>query len=163
MFEAFTLKSQEVEEKEDKLRLSVRELEDSDRMNFHKALSDRMKDPDTYAVLNFFFITGIHHFYLENHAQGSINLIGFVLGLLLLLGGLDGPWEAGISLIVFIILIELPALFRSQIIVKKYRIQTPKSIFLSAFHRFSKAQSIWSAYHFFMERWSGKSIWSKLS
>ena len=120
MFEAFTLKSQEVEEKEDKLRLSVRELEDSDRMNFHKALSDRMKDPDTYAVLNFFFITGIHHFYLENHAQGSINLIGFVLGLLLLLGGLDGPWEAGISLIVFIIVIELPALFRSQIIVKNY-------------------------------------------
>ena len=120
MFEAFTLKSQEVEEKEDKLRLSVRELEDSDRMNFHKALSDRMKDPDTYAVLNFFFITGIHHFYLENHAQGSINLIGFVLGLLLLLGGLDGPWEAGISLIVFIIVIELPALFRSQMIVKNY-------------------------------------------
>ncbi len=120
MFEAFTLKSQEVEEKEDKLRLSVRELEDSERMNFHKALSDRMKDPDTYAVLNFFFITGIHHFYLENHAQGSINLIGFVLGLLLLLGGLDGPWEAGISLIVFIIVIELPALFRSQIIVKNY-------------------------------------------
>ena len=120
MFEAFTLKSQEVEEKEDKLRLSVRELEDSERMNFHKAFSDRMKDPDTYAVLNFFFITGIHHFYLENHAQGSINLIGFVLGLLLLLGGLDGPWEAGISLIVFIIVIELPALFRSQIIVKNY-------------------------------------------
>ena len=120
MFEAFTLKSQEVEEKEDKLRLSVRELEDSERMNFHKALSDRMKDPDTYAVLNFFFITGIHHFYLENHAQGLINLIGFVLGLLLLLGGLDGPWEAGISLIVFIIVIELPALFRSQIIVKNY-------------------------------------------
>jgi len=120
MFEAFTLKSQEVEEKEDKLRLSVRELQDSERMNFHKAFSDRMKDPDTYAVLNFFFITGIHHFYLENHAQGSINLIGFVLGLLLLLGGLDGPWEAGISLIVFIIVIELPALFRSQIIVKNY-------------------------------------------
>ncbi len=120
MFEAFTLKSQEVEETEDKLRLSVRELEDSDRMNFHKTFSDRMKDPDTYAVLNFFFITGLHHFYLENHAQGATNLIGFVLGLLLLLGGLEGPWEAGISLILFIILIELPALFRSQIIVKHY-------------------------------------------
>ena len=42
------------------------------------------------------------------------------MGMILMLGGIDGPWVLGLSIIILIILIELPALFRSQIIVKNY-------------------------------------------
>ena len=120
MFEAFTLKSEEVEQKEDELRSEIRALDEERRKSFYKSFSNNLKDPDTYAVLNFFFITGLHHFYLGNHIQGSINLSGLLAGMILMLGGIDGPWVLGLSIIILIILIELPALFRSQIIVKNY-------------------------------------------
>ena len=120
MFEAFTLKSEEVEQKEDELRSEISALNEEHRKFFYKSFSSKLKDPDTYAVLNFFFITGLHHFYLGNHIQGSINLSGLLAGVILMLGGIDGPWLLGLSIIMLIILIELPALFRSQIIVKNY-------------------------------------------
>ena len=120
MFEAFTLKSEEVAQKEDELRSEISALTEEHRKSFYKSFSNNLKDPDTYAVLNFFFITGLHHFYLGNHIQGSINLSGLLAGVILMLGGIDGAWVLGISIIILIILIELPALFRSQIIVKHY-------------------------------------------
>ncbi len=120
MFEAFTLKSEEVDQKEDELRSEISALNEEHRKSFYKLFSNNLKDPDTYAVLNFFFITGLHHFYLGNHIQGSINLSGLIVGVILMLGGIDGPWVLGLSIIILIILMELPALFRSQIIVKNY-------------------------------------------
>ena len=120
MFEAFTLKPEEVEQKEDELRSEISALNEEHRKSFYKSFSNNLKDPDTYAVLNFFFITGLHHFYLGNHIQGAINLSGLLAGVILMLGGIDGPWVLGLSIIILIILIELPALFRSQIIVKNY-------------------------------------------
>ena len=120
MLEAFTLKSDEVEQKEDELRSEISALIEEHRKSFYKSFSNNIKDADTYAVLNFFFITGLHHFYLGNHIQGSINLSGLLAGVILMLGGIDGPWVLGLSIIILIILIELPALFRSQIIVKNY-------------------------------------------
>ena len=120
MFEAFTLKSEEVEQKEDELRSEISALDEEHRKSFYKSFSNNLKDPDTYAVLNFFFITGLHHFYLGNNIQGTINLSGLIAGVILILGGIDGPWVLGLSIIMLIILVELPALFRSQIIVKNY-------------------------------------------
>ena len=120
MFEAFTLKSEEVEQKEDELRSEISALDEEHRKSFYTSFSNNLKDPDTYAVLNFFFITGLHHFYLGNHIQGAINLSGLLAGAILILGGIDGPWVLGLSIIMLIILVELPALFRSQIIVKNY-------------------------------------------
>ena len=67
MFEAFTLKSEEVEQKEEQLRSEIRGLNEAHRTSFYKSFSSNLKDPDTYAVLNFFFVTGLHHFYLGNH------------------------------------------------------------------------------------------------
>ena len=120
MFEAFTLKSEEVEQKEDELRSEIRALDEEHRKSFYRSFSSNLKDPDTYAVLNFFFITGLHHFYLGNHIQGSINLSGLLVSVILMLGGIDGPWLLGLSIIILIVVMELPALFRSQIIVKHY-------------------------------------------
>ena len=120
MFEAFKLKTDQVEQKEEILRSQIRELGEKKRKKFYSLYSDQLKDPDTYAVLNFFFITGMHHFYLTNHLQGSLNLSGLVIGLILIFGGSENGLIAGFSLIFLVIMIELPALFRSQVIVKDY-------------------------------------------
>ena len=120
MFEAFKLKTDQVAQKEEILRSQIRELGEKKRKKFYSLYSDQLKDPDTYAVLNFFFITGMHHFYLTNHLQGSLNLSGLVIGLILIFGGSENGLVAGFSLIFLVIMIELPALFRSQVIVKDY-------------------------------------------
>tara|TARA_A100001011_G_C14216237_1_gene802165 strand:+ start:736 stop:1161 length:426 start_codon:yes stop_codon:yes gene_type:complete len=120
MFEAFKLKTDQVEQKEEILRSQIKELGEKKRKKFYSLYSDQLKDPDTYAVLNFFFITGMHHFYLTNHLQGSLNLSGLVIGLILIFGGSENGLIAGFSLIFLVIMIELPALFRSQVIVKDY-------------------------------------------
>ena len=120
MFEAFKLKTDQVEQKEEILRSQIKELGEKKRKKFYSLYSDQLKDPDTYAVLNFFFITGLHHFYLTNHLQGSLNLSGLVIGLILIFGGSENGLVAGFSLIFLVIMIELPALFRSQVIVKDY-------------------------------------------
>ena len=123
MFEAFKLKTDQVAQKEEILRSQIRELGEKKRKKFYSLYSDQLKDPDTYAVLNFFFITGLHHFYLTNHLQGSLNLSGLVIGLILIFGGSENGLVAGFSLIFLVIMIELPALFRSQVIVKDYNNQ----------------------------------------
>ena len=120
MFEAFKLKTDQVAQKEEILRSQIKELGEKKRKKFYSLYSDQLKDPDTYAVLNFFFITGLHHFYLTNHLQGSLNLSGLVIGLILIFGGSENGLVAGFSLIFLVIMIELPALFRSQVIVKDY-------------------------------------------
>ena len=124
MFEAFVLKSEIVEEQEEKLRASVRELNESERKFFFKSFSKQVKDPDTYATLNFFVITGLHHFYLRKYIRGSINLSLFLFAIEIILIGLfqaNVPQlEQGLSIMVLVVLIEIPNLFRSQIIAKDY-------------------------------------------
>ena len=124
MFEAFVLRSETVEEQEEKLRASVRELNEVERKLFFKLFSKQVKDPDTYATLNFFVIAGLHHFYLKRYIRGSINLTLFFIAIAWLLAGffqqdylklLDG-----LAIMVLILLVETPNLFRSQIIVKDY-------------------------------------------
>ena len=124
MFEAFVLKSEIVEEQEEKLRASVRELNESERKFFFKSFSKQVKDPDTYAVLNFFIITGLHHFYLRKYIRGSINLSLFLFAIAEIFIGLvqvNVPrLGQGLLIMVLVLLIEIPNLFRSQIIVKDY-------------------------------------------
>ena len=133
MFEAFVLKSEIVEEQEEKLRASVRELNESERKFFFKSFSKQVKDPDTYAVLNFFIITGLHHFYLKKYIRGSINLSFFLLAIVKLFSFQeDGLWlgHIGILIVMLLVLIEIPSLFRSQIIVKDYNNRLSKKILL---------------------------------
>ena len=120
VFEAFKLKTDQVEQQEEILRSQIRELDETKRKKFYSRYSAQLKDPDTYAVLNFFFITGLHHFYLTNHLQGSFNLSGLVIGLILIFGDSESGVVTGFSLLVLVTIIELPALFRSQVIVTDY-------------------------------------------
>ncbi len=109
--------AKDVLDREEAIRTLVRQLPDDKRQQFFALAEQQLKDPDTYAVLNYLFIAGMHHFYLGNWQQGVINLIIFTLGLLMLL---TGHVVIGALLILAISILELPALFNVQAIVKKY-------------------------------------------
>lgn len=111
------LKQSEVDAREEEIRLMVRELPDAQRKSYFEQAESRLKDPDTYAVLNYLFIAGLHHFYLGRWLRGLINLAVFGGGVYLMF--LD-QWRNGFIVIGIITALELYALFRSQIIVQHY-------------------------------------------
>ena len=128
MFEAFRLRSQTVEEQEENLRSTAGELEETERKFFFKRFSEEYKDPDTYAVLNFLFVGGLHHFYLKKYLRGFVNLslslCGFVLMFTAPFQEINdyqvGAFKAGILILALVTIIEIPNLFRSQIIAKDF-------------------------------------------
>jgi TM2 domain-containing membrane protein YozV len=111
------LKQSEVDAREEELRLLVRDLPDEQRKAFYERAEKELKDPDTFAVLNYLFIAGLHHFYLGRWLRGLINLVVFSAGIYLIY--LD-QWSNGLIIIGIITVLEFYALFRSQIIAKHY-------------------------------------------
>ena len=109
--------AQSIAAEEERLRLAVRELSDSARNQFYTQLERQVKDPDTYAVLNYLFISGLHHFYLGNWWRGLINLAVFVAAIVLMFT--NNLW-LGIILLLTITVAELYALFHSQLIVREH-------------------------------------------
>ncbi|GGD71253.1 hypothetical protein [Lacimicrobium alkaliphilum] len=105
---------------EDDLRKEIAALSQDQKKAYYQTEEKLVKDPDTYAVLNYFFLAGLHHFYLEKYAHGLVNLVVMLFGLLFI-------QSFGIVLFVVIILIELPQLFRSQSIVQRYNNEVMKS------------------------------------
>ena len=106
-----------IQEDEESIRKLVRELPDEQRLRFFKQTEQRLKDPDTYATLNYLFIAGLHHFYLQKWVRGSINLSIFLWGVMLLFTGLAG---LGVIVLIAITLVELKALFKSQQVIQEY-------------------------------------------
>lgn len=106
----------EVEREENRLREAVTALSPDTRKRYYEKLRGRTKDPDTYATLNWFLLAGVHHFYLGKMARGAVNLVVFTVGFILFF--LMPP--LGIAIIAAIFIVELWALFRSQIIVRDH-------------------------------------------
>ena len=117
MFEAIKLDAAAVKAHEEELRLRVRDLDDPARKTYYEHFRQDMKDPDTYAILNYFFLTGLHHMYLGDFTRGAINLSILIVGIGLMFTGfaLFGGLAIG-----FIIAMELMALFRSQVVVANH-------------------------------------------
>lgn len=128
VFEALRLREPQVKAEEEALRDQLRNLPDIDRATFYHAYNPKLKDPDTYAVVNWFFIAGIHHFYLGRYLRGAINLLLMVCGILLLFSDYGDNTAYGFAVIVAIFLIELPALFRSQVIVMDFNNRLAREI-----------------------------------
>ncbi|MCO4784569.1 TM2 domain-containing protein [Marinomonas atlantica] len=116
MFEAWYLRSENVTEQEETLRLALRNLSDEQRSLFYKQYATQIKDPDTYAALNWFFVSGLHNFYLKEWLAGILDLMLMLIGCILLFFIMP----LGVALLILVSVIELPALFRSQIIVADY-------------------------------------------
>ena len=111
------LSENEINAEEERIRKLVRQLPDDKRFVFFQQMERQLKDPDTYATLNYLFIAGLHHFYLGNWLRGLINLVVFLTGAVLLFTPF---FFVGVLLIIIITLIELYALFKSQLIVQAH-------------------------------------------
>ena len=124
---ATPMKSKEaVQEEEERIRQRVRALPDNKRLQFFKRAEQELKDPDTYAVLNYLFIAGLHHFYLGKPLRGTINLCIFITGTVMLFTGFAG---AGLLLIIAITVVELRDLFNSQSVVQDYNNEVMEKIY----------------------------------
>ncbi len=97
----------------DELRQRVTQLPADARRAYYAEEAKLIKDPDTYAVLNYFFVFGLHHFYIGKFFTGLICLILYILGMVTFLVG-------GWIIIVLLALFDLPQLFFSQQIVHKH-------------------------------------------
>ena len=114
------LNQDDVNKEEEAIRINIQNLSNEDRKILYSEVKTKIKDPDTYATLNWFFITGIHHFYLGKWIKGILDLVIFIIGIILIILGYS---EMGIFLIIFISIVELYALFRSQIIIQDWNNQ----------------------------------------
>jgi len=114
------LSQETIDQQEELIRQSISQLSDNERKKYFHTVKLQIKDPDTYAVLNWFFMAGLHHFYLGYWLRGSVHLSVFIVGLALFFADLE---LLGVLIIMGISIIELSALFQSQLIVQNYNNQ----------------------------------------
>jgi len=126
MFEGLKLNKDLVEYQNQRLKKKVNELSEDQRRDYFNLLAPALKDHDTYAVLNYVLVAGLHHFYLGKILRGSINLVILITGISLII--FTKYVFVGTLLIVFILITELLALFRSQVIVKNHNNQLSEEI-----------------------------------
>ncbi|MDX1678717.1 TM2 domain-containing protein [Arsukibacterium sp.] len=119
------LNQQQVDAEEEQLREQVAALPDAQRRAFYQQLKPLLRDPDTYATLNWCFLAGLHHFYLGLWGRGLINLLVFIAGVVLLF---TSYWLLAIMLLVFVSVIELWTLFRAQIIIQHWNNQLTRRL-----------------------------------
>ena len=105
------------QQREEGLRVRLRSLDDSQRKEVFRRFNRCLKDADSYAVLNYVFIAGLHHFYLGKWARGLVNIAIFWVAVGLMLAG---SIVAGLIILLAITVFELRELFQSQVIVLAY-------------------------------------------
>mgnify|MGYP000335371171 CR=1 FL=1 len=103
---------------ENQLREQVASLSVEQKKQYYAQELPRIKDPDTYATLNWFFVAGLHHFYLGKWQRGLINFAFLLTGIMFYISNIFTFF--GAVLILFVFIIELPQLFNSENIVKDY-------------------------------------------
>ena len=102
---------------EDRLRAAAASLPDRERAAFYREARRRLRDPDTYAVLNWFFMVGLHHFYLGRYGRGLLDIGLVAAGIMSMIAGYV---PVGLAAIMLVFILELRALFRSQVIVQAW-------------------------------------------
>jgi TM2 domain-containing membrane protein YozV len=113
--------AEQLSEEEERLRHHVGKLSPQDRERYHRLMRSTVKDPDTYATLNWFCVCGLHHFYVGKWIRGTITILLMFVGIIYF-------FRFGWILITCLLLIELFELFRSQTIVQKINLSRSKGI-----------------------------------
>jgi putative component of membrane protein insertase Oxa1/YidC/SpoIIIJ protein YidD len=112
------LKKQQVEAEEESIRLATAQLTDEQRLVYLRTIKSQIKDPDTYATLNYSLCLGLHHFYLKQYARGVSELILALVAIAMVIEG--SVWVLGILILLGLSVSEVMHLFRSEIIVQDY-------------------------------------------
>jgi hypothetical protein len=107
----------EIEREEDRLRDAVARLPPERRRALYEKARSRIKDPDTYAALNWSLPAGLHHFYLGRAGRGAATLAGFLAGLVLIV---SSAVALGLFLVLGILALETWELLRAQAIVRRH-------------------------------------------
>jgi hypothetical protein len=113
-----TMIEKSLRQEEEQLREQITLLNSEQKKRYYALEVALVKDPDTYAALNWAFLAGLHHFYLGKWQRGLLNLVLMLIGALFYLSQLPPLLGSGVILLVFII--ELPQLFNSQQIIHQY-------------------------------------------
>lgn len=116
---------EQLERKEEALRQQVNLLPESQKKDFYSRQSTNLKDPDTYAALNWFFLGGFHHCYLGKYTLFALELTLLTVSII---GLYLGHPSASIILILLVIY-ELPQLFFSQKIARQHNYELSCEIF----------------------------------
>jgi len=122
----FSRESLELREEDEQLRVQISELTIPQKRHYYALAAEKVKNPDTYAALNWIFLVGLHHFYLGKWQRGCINLTLILLGISLFFS--NTLPVLGIIFIALSTFIELPQLFNSQKIIYSYNIQLMKTL-----------------------------------
>jgi TM2 domain-containing membrane protein YozV len=103
-------------QEEEALREQIYQLPaEQKKKQFYALEVAQVKDPDTYAALNWAFVAGLHHFYLGRWLRGLFNIVLMISGVILYFAT-QWPLIGG-GLVLFVFIIELPQLFNSEKIV----------------------------------------------
>ncbi|EJT0555933.1 hypothetical protein [Vibrio vulnificus] len=121
MFES----TEQLEENEELLRKQVNLLPEVQKKEFYNRQSKKLKDPDTYATLNWFFLGGFHHCYLGKYGLFAleitmllVSVVGIVLG-----------HTSALLILMLLVIYELPQLFFSQKIARQHNYDLSCEIF----------------------------------
>ncbi|MEW6993322.1 TM2 domain-containing protein [Colwelliaceae bacterium MEBiC 14330] len=113
-------------QEEEALREQIYQLSAAQKKQYYALEVAQVKDPDTYAALNWAFVAGLHHFYLGRWLRGLFNIMLMISGVILYFAT---QWSLiGGSLVVFVFVIELPQLFNSEKIVHIHNNQLMKRL-----------------------------------
>lgn len=114
------LNKSELDKQEELCKEKINRLTESQKKFYYSKTLKELKDPDTYAVINWFFIAGIHHFYLKKYNLMIMDLTILTLGITLLVYDYH---LIGAVVLLSISAYELYHLFFSQLIVQDYNIK----------------------------------------
>jgi TM2 domain-containing membrane protein YozV len=113
-------------QEEEQLRGQIAKLSAEQKKQYYALEVEQVKDPDTYAALNWAFLAGLHHFYLGKWQRGLLNLLLMLIGVVLWLS-ISAAIVGGV-LIALVFVIELPQLFNSQKIIHRYNNDLMKTL-----------------------------------
>ncbi|MFV0488989.1 MAG: hypothetical protein ACK5NL_17620 [Vibrio fluvialis] len=115
----------QLEENEELLRKQVNLLPEVQKKEFYNRQSKKIKDPDTYAALNWFFLGGIHHCYLEKYVLFALELTLLSISIV----GLALGHSSAFLILGLLVIYELPQLFFSQKIARQHNYKMSCEIF----------------------------------
>jgi|SRR5690606_26472900 len=110
---------------ESDLRQQIAGLDAPAQERYHQLAAASLKSPATYALLNWLFLLGVHHFYLHRWLRGLSNLTLTAVALYLLITQ-DARTYAGILLLA-VAIIEVPQLLNYEHIVHAFNIRAMRT------------------------------------
>jgi len=123
------VKMEELNREADAIRDAVFSMNEDKRREYYDKEGRVLADPDTYAVLNYFFFIGIHHLYLRRFTAFFVDMLVLIAALVTLHNSEGGTGlVCGSLMIAFITIKGVYELMMSQKIVTQHNNNKAKAI-----------------------------------